>query len=220
MQAFRQILAGGHCSPVLRIGVRVLSTSDSASLKRTSPLFWIPSLLSQFLHSKFSFLLFSCIFLVAKWVTAGATLVQNCGDSEIGKVVIQLAKERKLQTLSIIDDKPGSADTIEELKALGADIVVPESYTKTWFDKLASEKKISLQTAASFCIWYMKRLAGEMSPSAGLNFSDGYQATAVCKAVTSGEHFSHMERNYPSMLPMKDQPVNQLNGALSSRKRR
>ena len=59
--------------------------------------------------------------------------MQNCGDSEIGKVVIQLAKERKLQTLSIIDDKPGNPDTIEELKALGADIVVPESYTKTWY---------------------------------------------------------------------------------------
>ena len=34
MQAFRQFLAAGHCSPVLRIGVRVLSTSDSASLKK------------------------------------------------------------------------------------------------------------------------------------------------------------------------------------------
>lgn len=76
---------------------------------------------------------FWCIVVVyGQWGRLGATLVQNCGDSEIGKVVIQLAKERKLQTLSIIDDKPGNPDTIEELKALGADIVVPESYTKTW----------------------------------------------------------------------------------------
>lgn len=58
--------------------------------------------------------------------------MQNCGDSEIGRIVIELAKERKLQTLSIIEDKPGSPDIIEELKALGGDIVVPESYTKTW----------------------------------------------------------------------------------------
>lgn len=59
--------------------------------------------------------------------------MQNCGDSEIGKVVIQLAKERKLQTLSIIEDKSRAPDIIEELKALGGDIVVPESYTKTWY---------------------------------------------------------------------------------------
>ncbi|KAJ9677811.1 hypothetical protein PVL29_022662 [Vitis rotundifolia] len=156
MQAFRQFLAGGHCSPVLRIGVRVLSTSDSASLKKN-----VASILDSLS------------------LKPGATLVQNCGDSEIGKAVIQLAKERKLQTLSIIDDKPGSADTIEELKALGADIVVPESYTKTW---------------------YMKRLAGEMSPSAGLNFSNGYQATAVCKAVTSGGTFLTYGKELPKYV--------------------
>lgn len=62
----------------------------------------------------------------------GQTLVQNCGDSDIGKIVVELAKERKLQTISIVDDKPGTPDIIEELKALGGDIVVPESYTKTW----------------------------------------------------------------------------------------
>ncbi|KAK1302684.1 hypothetical protein QJS10_CPB12g00088 [Acorus calamus] len=42
------------------------------------------------------------------------------------------AKERKLQTISIINDKARNPETIEELKALGGDIVVPESYTKTW----------------------------------------------------------------------------------------
>lgn len=60
-------------------------------------------------------------------------MVQNCGDRDVGKIVIELAKERKLQTISIIDDKPGTPETIEELKALGGDIVVPESYTKTWY---------------------------------------------------------------------------------------
>lgn len=59
--------------------------------------------------------------------------MQNCADSEIGKLVIQVAKERKHKTISIIDDKPGTPDIIEELKALGGDIVVPESYTKTWY---------------------------------------------------------------------------------------
>ncbi|KAA8529609.1 hypothetical protein F0562_034291 [Nyssa sinensis] len=135
MQSFRRLIAvaHNHCA-----GIRSFSTSDSASLRKN-----VASLLDSLS------------------VKPGGALVHNCGDSEIGKVVIQLAKERKLQTISIIEDKPGTPDTIEELKALGGDIVVPESYTKTW---------------------YMKRLANELNPSAGLNFSDGYQATAVCKA--------------------------------------
>lgn len=32
----------------------------------------------------------------------------------------------------------------------------------------------------------MKRLVSEMSPSVGINFSDGYQATAVGKALVDG----------------------------------
>lgn len=35
----------------------------------------------------------------------------------------------------------------------------------------------------------MKRLVGELNPSADLNFSDGYQATAVGKAVATGGTF-------------------------------
>ncbi|KAK8970462.1 hypothetical protein KSP40_PGU004490 [Platanthera guangdongensis] len=88
----------------------------------------------------------------------GGTLVLNHGDSDVGKSLIQLAKERKLRSISIIDDKPGNPETIEELKALGGDIIVPLSYTKTW---------------------YMKRLVSELSPIAGINLGEGYQATAV-----------------------------------------
>ncbi|XP_059442934.1 enoyl-[acyl-carrier-protein] reductase 1, mitochondrial-like [Corylus avellana] len=151
MQSVRKFIAGGH-----RIGVRCVSTADSASLRKS-----VVSLLDSLS------------------LKPGATLVQNCGDSDIGKVVVQVAKERNLQTVSIFEDKPGSPDIIEELKALGGDIVVPESYTKTW---------------------YMKRLAGELRPSAGLNFSDGSQATAVCKAVTSGGTFLTYGKKLPKYV--------------------
>lgn len=57
-----------------------------------------------------------CIWMVEMMVV-GATLVQNCGDSDIGKVVVQVAKERNLQAISIIEDKPGSPDIIEELQS-------------------------------------------------------------------------------------------------------
>lgn len=63
---------------------------------------------------------------------AGDVLVQNEADSEIGKAVILKAKERGVTTLNIIADKPGAATIVEELKEIGGDIVVTESYTNTW----------------------------------------------------------------------------------------
>nr|KYP70253.1 hypothetical protein KK1_009464 [Cajanus cajan] len=113
----------------------------------------------------------------------GATLVQNCADNEIGRIVIQTAKERKYKTISIIDDKPGTPEIIEQLKALGGDIVVPESYTKTW---------------------YMQRLVGELNPSAGLNFDDGYQATAVVKALASGGTFLTYGKKLPQHVVFEE----------------
>ncbi|XP_043687075.1 enoyl-[acyl-carrier-protein] reductase, mitochondrial-like [Telopea speciosissima] len=153
MHSIRRFVAAGHQNPNLWVGVRSLSTSDAASLMKS---------VGSFIDSL--------------GLKSGGTLVQNCGDSEIGKVVIQVAKERKFQTISIIEDKPGTPEIIEELKALGGDIVVPESYTNTW---------------------YMKRLVSELSPAAGLNFSDGYQATAVCKAVADGGTFVTYGKKLP-----------------------
>ncbi|XP_042499195.1 enoyl-[acyl-carrier-protein] reductase, mitochondrial-like [Macadamia integrifolia] len=153
MQSIRRCVAAGHQNPNLWIGIRSLSTSNASSLLKT-----VGALLDS---------------LALK---PGGTLVQNCGDSEIGRIVIQLAKERKFQTISIIDNEPGYPAKIEELKALGGDIVVPENYTKTW---------------------YMKRLVSELSPTAGLNFSDGYQATAVCKALVDGGTFLTYGKKLP-----------------------
>ncbi|KAG1342875.1 enoyl-[acyl-carrier-protein] reductase, mitochondrial [Cocos nucifera] len=142
MNSLRRVLPLAHQNPSLWTGIRAFSSSDSSTLRKS-----VASLLDSLSLKQ------------------GQTLVQNCGDTDVGKIVIELAKERKLQTISIIDDKPGTPETIEELKALGGDLVVPESYTKTW---------------------YMKRLVSEMSPAAGINFSDGYQATAVGKALVDG----------------------------------
>ncbi|KAL3018617.1 hypothetical protein AAZX31_05G037800 [Glycine max] len=125
---------------------------------------------------------------MVKFCQIGATLVQDCGDSEIGRVVIQAAKERKYKTISIIDDKPVTLDIIEELKALGGDIV-PESHTKTWYVSATR---------------YMQRLVGELSPAAGLNFSDGYQATAVVKAVANGGTFLTYGKKLPQHIVFEE----------------
>ncbi|KAK1268519.1 hypothetical protein QJS04_geneDACA005081 [Acorus gramineus] len=144
MQSIRRSVALFPSNTSFHHGFRALSSSDSP-LKKT-----VASLLDSLS------------------LQPGGTLLQNYGDSDIGRAVIEAGKERKLQTISIVEDKPGNPETIEELKALGGDIVVLESYTKTW---------------------YMKRLVSELSPTAGLNFSDGYEATAVCKAVATGGTF-------------------------------
>ncbi|OVA20767.1 hypothetical protein BVC80_887g52 [Macleaya cordata] len=46
----------------------------------------------------------------------------------------------------------------------------------------------------------MKRLSRELNPSAGLNFSDGYQATAVCKAVADGGTFLTYGKKLPKYV--------------------
>lgn len=59
-------------------------------------------------------------------------MIQNDADSEVGKEVIKLAKDKGLKTVNVIADKPGTAEIIENLKALGGDIVFTEAYTRTW----------------------------------------------------------------------------------------
>ncbi|KAL0925047.1 hypothetical protein M5K25_003353 [Dendrobium thyrsiflorum] len=154
MQHLWRILPIGCRNPILWDGIRAFSSTEQSSIRKS-----VSSVLD---------------YLSVK---PGGTLVHNCGDSDVGKVVIQLAKERKLQTISIIEDKPGNPETIEELKALGGDIVVPESYTKTW---------------------YMKRLVNELTPTAGINLGEGYQATAVGKAVVDGGTFVSFGKKLPS----------------------
>ncbi|KAG9449815.1 hypothetical protein H6P81_009780 [Aristolochia fimbriata] len=156
MQSLRRLLVVGRQSPNLRGETSRFFSTESAS--QTAD---VSSILRSLSLQK------------------GDTLVQNYGNSEIGKKVIQEAKKLGIQTISIIEDKPGTPETIEELKALGGDIVVPESYTKTW---------------------YMKRLVSELKPKAGLNLSEGHLATAVAKAVEHGGAFMTFGKKLPQYV--------------------
>lgn len=51
---------------------------------------------------------------------------------------------------------------------------------------------------------YMQRLVGELSPAAGLNFSDGYQATAVVKAVANGGTFLTYGKKLPQHIVFEE----------------
>ncbi|XP_020572447.1 trans-2-enoyl-CoA reductase, mitochondrial-like [Phalaenopsis equestris] len=154
MLHLRRISPIGRRNASLWDGVRAFSSTDQSSIKSSVS---------------------SALDLLS--LKPGRTLIHNCGDGDEGKAVIQLAKERKLQTITIIEDKPGNPETIEELKALGGDIVVPESYTKTW---------------------YMKRLVNELTPAAGINLGEGYQVTAVGKAVADGGTFISLGKKLPT----------------------
>ncbi|KAG5039582.1 hypothetical protein JHK85_012058 [Glycine max] len=50
----------------------------------------------------------------------------------------------------------------------------------------------------------MQRLVGELSPAAGLNFSDGYQATAVVKAVANGGTFLTYGKKLPQHIVFEE----------------
>ncbi|KAH0468465.1 hypothetical protein IEQ34_003498 [Dendrobium chrysotoxum] len=45
---------------------------------------------------------------------------------------------------------------------------------------------------------YMKRLVNELTPTAGINLGEGYQATAVGKAVVDGGTFVSFGKKLPS----------------------
>ena len=61
----------------------------------------------------------------------GDVVLQNGADGPVGQAVVQIAKEMGLKTVSIVADGPGYAATAEQLKALGADIVVSDTYAQT-----------------------------------------------------------------------------------------
>eukprot|EP00245_Coleochaete_scutata_P006044 TRINITY_DN20157_c0_g1_i1.p1 TRINITY_DN20157_c0_g1~~TRINITY_DN20157_c0_g1_i1.p1 ORF type:complete len:172 (+),score=38.83 TRINITY_DN20157_c0_g1_i1:144-659(+) len=110
----------------------------------------------------------------------GDVIVQNGADSETGRGIIRLAKDRGVKTLNIVADKPGTADVVEELKALGADIVVTESYTNTW---------------------YVKRLLSELpKPVLGVNCSDGPAATSLAKLLGAGAKMVTYGKELPSLV--------------------
>eukprot|EP00897_Mesotaenium_endlicherianum_P006488 jgi/Mesen1/5868/ME000298S05131 len=111
---------------------------------------------------------------------SGDVVIQNEADTEVGKEVIKLAKERGLKTVNVIADKPGTADLVEKLKQLGGDIVITEAYTNTWF---------------------VKRLLSDLpAPTLALNSSSGSLATAVAKLVAPGGTLVTYGKELPSAV--------------------
>lgn len=60
----------------------------------------------------------------------GDVVVQNGGNSGVGRAVIQIAKAQGLKTVNVVRDRPGLQDLRSELSALGADVVTTEEALK------------------------------------------------------------------------------------------
>jgi len=70
----------------------------------------------------------------------GDSIIQNAANGTVGQAVIQIAKARGIHTINVVRDRENFEALADELKSLGADIVVSESYArKPDFKKSISE---------------------------------------------------------------------------------
>lgn len=71
----------------------------------------------------------------------GDVIIQNGANSMVGLLVIQLAKMRGIQTINLIRQRPNYELTVQRLKELGADIVMPYSFSNnnTSMNRLLSD---------------------------------------------------------------------------------
>ena len=61
----------------------------------------------------------------------GDIVMQNSANSAVGQSVIQIAKAWNIRTVNVVRDRENLAELVEELKAMGADHVVTEEFTRT-----------------------------------------------------------------------------------------
>jgi trans-2-enoyl-CoA reductase len=96
---------------------------------------------------------------------AGDVVVQNAANSTVGQAVIQLAKLRGIKTVNIIRDRANYKEVVEQLKSLGADVVVNEQFAasaemKTVLSDLAAPK-LALNATGGASATELVRLLGQ-----------------------------------------------------------
>ena len=57
---------------------------------------------------------------------AGDVVVQNAANSMVGQTVIQLCKLKGVKTINLVRARPDLGATVDYLKSIGGDVVVPE----------------------------------------------------------------------------------------------
>jgi trans-2-enoyl-CoA reductase len=105
------------------------------------------------------------LLLQSVQLQAGDVIVQNAANSSVGQIVIQLAKLRGIKTVNIIRDRADYKEVVEQLKALGADVVVSEKFAasaemKTVLSDLAAPK-LALNGVGGASATELVRLLGQ-----------------------------------------------------------
>uniref|UniRef100_A0A7S2SEI5 Enoyl reductase (ER) domain-containing protein n=1 Tax=Rhizochromulina marina TaxID=1034831 RepID=A0A7S2SEI5_9STRA len=93
--------------------------------------------------------------LLLKDVAAGATVVQSGAGTPVGQAVVQLAKAKGIQTVSIVEPHPESEELVKLLKNIGGDIVMPIEFAhSSEFNDLMQD--LSKPTLAIHCIPFLQ----------------------------------------------------------------
>ncbi|KAJ3193047.1 mitochondrial 2-enoyl thioester reductase [Irineochytrium annulatum] len=71
-------------------------------------------------------------------LSSGDIIIQNGANSAVGQAVIQLAHAWGLKTVNVVRDRPDLASLENELKDLGADVIVTEDSSRQWAGKIKS----------------------------------------------------------------------------------
>lgn len=101
----------------------------------------------------------------------GDWFIQNGANSGVGRSAIQLGRLWGLKSINVIRDRANADELKDELKALGADIVVTES-------ELADRNHMS----------EIKKLAGKKGVRVGLNCVGGNATTDLIRQLGQGGH--------------------------------
>ena len=64
-------------------------------------------------------------------LSPGDVVIQNGGNSGVGKALIQIASYQGLKTVNIVRDRPNIEELTEDLKNLGASYIVTEKFVRT-----------------------------------------------------------------------------------------
>ncbi|OQS03896.1 trans-2-enoyl-CoA reductase [Thraustotheca clavata] len=134
-----QVTAIGQAVSSLKVGDRVIpavagfGTWRTEAVAKEDELLAVPSSIPVEYAATLAVNPCTAYRLLADFAKLGKddVVIQNGANSAVGQAVIQLAALRGIKTINIIREDQHYADTVENLKGLGATIVCPDHYLGT-----------------------------------------------------------------------------------------
>jgi trans-2-enoyl-CoA reductase len=129
---------------------------------------------------------------------AGDVVVQNAANSMVGQTVIQLCKLKGVKTINLVRARPDLGATVDYLKSIGGDVVVPEECVFSSFAAQEQNKPLNCTPSnqqqprahhTSLPLRYVaevgvtKAFGGLGDAKLGLNAVGGSSALSVTRAL-------------------------------------